>query len=93
MRGELLFQPEVPNQPLCADIPIFNDEALETNEFFLVILVNESVSVDLRQNVTAITILDDDSKCINLHCSYIYLCLLIDTLIYSGNSWATARTV
>ena len=73
MSGELLFQPEVSNQPQCADIPIFNDETLETNEFFLVVLVNESVSVDLSQNVTAVTILDDDSKCINQHCSYTYL--------------------
>ena len=93
MSGELLFQPEVSNQPQCADIPIFNDETLETNEFFLVVLVNKSVGVDLRQNLTTVTILDNDSKCIKLHCSYTYLCLLIDTLIYSGNSRATARRV
>ena len=54
------------NQPQCADISIISDEILEVNEFFSVMLVNGSVRVDLSQPVTTVTILDNDSKLINL---------------------------
>ena len=50
------------NQPQCVDVSIISDEILEFNEFFLVMLVNGSVRVDLSQPVTTVTIFDNDSK-------------------------------
>ena len=66
MNGQLLFQPETANQPQCADISIIGDEILEVNEFFSVMLVSGSVRIDLSQPVTTVTILDNDSKLMNL---------------------------
>ena len=65
MNGQLVFQPEMANQPQCADLLVINDEILEVNEFFSVMLVNGSIRVDLSQPVTTVTILDNDSKLMN----------------------------
>ena len=62
VNGQLVFRPEMANQPQCVDLSIISDETLEVNEFFSVMLVNGSVRVDLSQPVTTITILDNDSK-------------------------------
>ena len=66
MNGQLIFQPEMANQPQCVDVSIISDEILEVNEFFSVMLVNGSVRVDLSQPMTTVTILDNDSKLMNL---------------------------
>ena len=66
MNGQLVFQPEIANQPQCADVSIISDEILEFNEFFSVILVDGSARVDLSQPVTTVTILDNDSKLLTL---------------------------
>ena len=91
MNGQLLFQPEMANQSQCANISIISDEILEVNEIFLVMLVNGSVRVDLSQPVTTVTILDNDSKLINLKWNSIDS--LLTDLLYSGISWATAGRV
>lgn len=62
MNGQLVFQPEMVNQPQCIDVSIVSDEILEFDEFFSVILVNGSVRVVLSQTVTTIIILDNDGR-------------------------------
>ena len=66
MNGQLVFQPEMVNQPQCVDVSIVSDEILEINESFSVMLVNGSVRVVLSQTMTTITILDNDGKFMNL---------------------------
>ena len=50
------------NDTRCVNVTIMDDNALEGNQTFSVILSTSNPNVMLRTNVTTITIIDNDSK-------------------------------
>ena len=54
---QLTFLPSTNEQ--CADIPIVNDETVESNETLLVILTTSDPAVSMDTNYAYITITDD----------------------------------
>ena len=63
---EFTFRPVTATEPRCRDIQITNEEVLENNESFLVILGSSDNAVLINQDTTNVTIFNDDSK---FHCN------------------------
>ena len=60
----------------CLDVSITNDTALELNETFTVILATVDPDVILENNMTDITILDDDGEFSGLQSTFSWIHVL-----------------
>lgn len=59
---ELSFQPATANEPSCGDVQIANEDILEDDESFSVILDSSDNAVVINSNTATVTISNDDSK-------------------------------
>lgn len=59
---ELSFQPATATEPSCGDVQITNEDILEVDESFIVILDSSDNAVVINSNTAAVTIRNDDSK-------------------------------
>ena len=59
---ELTFQPAPTPQPQCDDIQLENDNIVESDEIFRVILSSTDSAVVTDPNTATVTISNDDSK-------------------------------
>ncbi len=59
---ELTFQPATATEPRCGDIQIVNEDVLEEDESFNVILGSSDNAVVVDSNTATVTIRNDDSK-------------------------------
>ena len=46
----------------CISVPIINDEILESNEQFFIILQSSETDVMINENTTCVSIIDDDGE-------------------------------
>ena len=60
---EIFTSGSTDNATRCVDIAIIDDDALEGNQTFIVVLNTSDPDVIFLNNETAITIRDDDSEC------------------------------
>ena len=65
---ELTFQPAPTPQPQCDNIQLENDNIVENNEIFQVILTSIDSAVVTDPNNTTVTINNDDSKWFSFTC-------------------------
>ena len=63
--AQLTFQPSQANVPQCEDVPIQQDTILETNESFTLELSTTDLDVILAPQIATVSILDNDSMCID----------------------------
>ena len=63
---EITFQPSSVSVPQCREIQIEDDNVLENNETFQVILATSDRAVDINLTTATVNILDDDRKTIGL---------------------------
>ena len=59
---ELSFQPATVTEPSCGDVQIANEDILEDDESFTVILDSSDNAVVINSNTVTVTIRNDDSK-------------------------------
>ena len=59
---ELTFRPAIATEPRCGDIQITNEDVLEDDESFDVILFSSDNAVVINPSTATVTIRNDDSK-------------------------------
>lgn len=82
--GVVSFQPSSSSEPQCSEIPIEDDNTLESNENFQVILDTADRAVEINSSTADVNILDNDSKIIIFYASYHHLLLFH---VYRSDHW------